>query len=63
MGKEQKFMYVPKVPTPKPRNAFKIDKTISTTKSDVHVELSSGVFGAPIATNLVLDDASSFDAT
>ena len=37
VGKEQKFMCVPKVPAPKPRNAFKIDKILSTTKSDVHV--------------------------
>ena len=57
-------MYVSKVPMPKPLNAFKIDKTFSTTKSDVHVESYSGTSSAPIVTNLVLDvDASSFDVT
>jgi hypothetical protein len=29
VGKEQKFMYVPKVFVPKPQHAFKIGKTFS----------------------------------
>ena len=62
VGKVQKFMYVPEAPIPKPLNAFKIDKTFSTTKSDVHVESSSGVSSTPIVTNLVLDDAIDLNA-
>ena len=34
VGKEQKFMYVPKAPKPKLHNMLKIDKTFSATKSD-----------------------------
>jgi hypothetical protein len=37
VGKEQKFMYVPKVSIPKPHNVLKIDKTFSATKNDLHV--------------------------
>jgi hypothetical protein len=33
VGKEQKFMYVPKVYVPKPQHVFKIGKTFSSTKS------------------------------
>ena len=42
VGKEQKFIYVPKAPKPKPHNMLKIDKTLSTTKSGLHVESSPG---------------------
>jgi hypothetical protein len=34
VGKEQKFMHVPKVYVPKPQHGFKIGKTFSSTKSD-----------------------------
>jgi hypothetical protein len=37
VGKEQKFMYVPKVSVPKPQHVFKIGKTFSSTKSDLQV--------------------------
>jgi hypothetical protein len=40
VGKEQKFMYVPKVSVPKPQHVFKIGKTFSSTKSDLQVESS-----------------------
>jgi len=63
VGKEQKFMYVPKVPIPKPRNVLKIDKTFSTTKSDLHVESSSGVSNAPTVTSFVLDEVIDVDAS
>jgi hypothetical protein len=42
VGKEQKFMYVPKVSVPKLQHVFKIGKTFSSTKSDLQVESSSG---------------------
>jgi hypothetical protein len=47
VGKEQKFMYVPKVSVPKPQHVFKIGKTFSSTKSDLQVELSSGTSKVP----------------
>jgi hypothetical protein len=47
VGKEQKFMYVPKVYVPKPLHVFKIGKTFSSTKSDLQVESSSGVSKVP----------------
>jgi hypothetical protein len=42
VGKEQKFMYVPKVFVPKPQHVFKIGKTFSSTKSELQVESSLG---------------------
>jgi hypothetical protein len=47
IGKEQKFMYVPKVSVPKPQHVFKIDKTFSSTKSDLQVESSLGASKVP----------------
>jgi hypothetical protein len=68
VGKEQKFVYVPKVSIPKPHNMLKIDKTFSATKSDLHVESSLGVSKVPIVTSHILEegvhlDASSFENT
>ena len=63
VGKEQKFMYVPKAPKPKPHNMFKIDKTFSTTKSDLHVESSPGVSKVPILTSCVLEEVIDLDAS
>jgi DNA-directed RNA polymerase subunit H (RpoH/RPB5) len=47
VGKEQKFMYVPKVSVPKPQHVFKIGKTFSSTRSDLQVESSSGTSKVP----------------
>jgi hypothetical protein len=47
VGKEPKFMYVPKVSVPKPQHVFKIGKTFSSTKSDLQVESSSGTSKVP----------------
>jgi DNA-directed RNA polymerase subunit H (RpoH/RPB5) len=47
VGKEQKFVYVPKVSVPKPQHVFKIGKTFSSTKSDLQVESSSGTSKVP----------------
>jgi hypothetical protein len=47
VGKEQKFMYAPKVSVPKPQHVFKIGKTFSSTKSDLQVESSSGASKVP----------------
>ena len=35
MGKEQKFMYIPKAPKPRTCDMFKIDKTFSSTFSSL----------------------------
>ena len=61
--KEQKFMYVPKMPKPKPHNVLKFDKTFSGTKSDLHVESSSGVPKVPIGTSCVLKEVIDLDAS
>ena len=61
VGKEQKFMYIPKAPKPRTGDMFKIDKTFSSTKSDLHVESSPGMSKILDATNGV--DASSFENT
>ena len=61
VGKEQKFMYVPKVSKSKPKNVFKIDNTFSETKSDLHVESSSGVPKVPTVTSCVLGEVIDVD--
>lgn len=61
MGKEQKFMYVPKVP--KLHNMLKIDKTFSSTKSDLHVESSTRCSKVPISASCVLDEVIDLDAS
>ena len=63
VGKEQRFMYVPKVSKPKPHNVLKIDKTFIETKSDLHVESSSGVPKVPIVTGCVLEEVIDVDAS
>jgi hypothetical protein len=67
VGKEQKFMYVPKVSVPKPQHVFKIGKTFSTTKSDLQVESSSGTPKAPSVVSDALEETvdlnASFDIT
>jgi hypothetical protein len=62
VGKEQKFMYVPKVSIPRPQNVFKSDKTFSATKSGLHVESSSGVSNVPIVTSCVFEETIDLDA-
>ena len=57
VGKEQKFMYIPKSPKPRTCDMFKIDKN----SSDSHVESSPGMSKILDATNGV--DASSFEIT
>jgi DNA-directed RNA polymerase subunit H (RpoH/RPB5) len=52
-GKEQKFMYVPKMYVPKPQHVFKIGKTFNSTKSDLQIEYSSGTSKVP---SVVSDD-------
>jgi hypothetical protein len=47
VGKEQKFMYVPKVSALKSQHVLKIGKTLSSTKGDLQVESSSGTFKEP----------------
>jgi hypothetical protein len=63
LGKEQKFMYVPKVAIPKPQNVLKIGKTCSATKSDLKVESSSGVSKIPIVTSRVFEEVVDVDAS
>jgi hypothetical protein len=63
VGKEKKIMYVPKVSIPKPQNVLKIGKTFSATKSDLHIESSSGVSKVPIVTSRVLEEVVYVDAS
>ena len=63
VGKEQKFVYVPKAPKPKLHNMFKFDKTFRATKSDLHVESSPGVSKVPIFTSCVLEEVIDVDAS
>jgi hypothetical protein len=68
VGKEQKFMYVPKVSVPKPQHVFKIGKTFSSTKSNLQVKSSLGTSKVPSVISGDLDgtvdlNASSLDIT
>jgi hypothetical protein len=63
VGKEQKIMYIPKVSILKPQNVLKIGKKFSATKSDLHVESSSGVSKVPIVTSCVLEEGIDLDAS
>jgi hypothetical protein len=63
VGKEQKFMYVPKVSVPKPQHVFKIGKTFSSTKSDLQVESSSGTSKVSGDLEEIVDLNASFENT
>jgi hypothetical protein len=68
VGKEQKFMYIPKVSVPKSQHVFKIGKTFSSTKSDLQVESSLGTSKVPSVVSDALEEivdlnASSLDIT
>jgi hypothetical protein len=63
VGKEQKFMYVPKVFVPKPQNVFNIGKTFSSTKSDLQVESSSEVLKVPIVISGVFEETIDLNAS
>jgi hypothetical protein len=56
VGKEQKFMYVPKVSVLKPQHVFKIGKTFSSTKSDLQVESSSRTSKVPSEVSDALEE-------
>jgi hypothetical protein len=63
VGKEQKFMYVPKVFVPKPHHVFKIGKTFSSTKSDFQVESSSGTYKVPSVVSGALEETIDLNAS
>jgi hypothetical protein len=63
VGKEQKFMYVPKVSVPKPQYVFKIGKTFSSTKSALQVESSSGTPKVSGDLEEIIDLNASFENT
>jgi hypothetical protein len=63
VGKEQKFMYVPKVSVPKPQHVFKIGKTFSSTKSDLQVESSSGASKEPSVASGVFEETIDLNAS
>jgi hypothetical protein len=63
VGKEQKFMYVPKVSVPKPQHVFKIRKTFSSTKSDLQVESSLGTSKVPSVVSGDLEETVDLNAS
>jgi hypothetical protein len=63
VGKEQKFIYVPKVSVPKPHHVFKIGKTFSSTKSDLQVESSSGTSKVPSVVSGALEETIDLNAS
>jgi hypothetical protein len=63
VGKEQKFMYVPKVSVPKPQHVFKIGKNFISTKSDLQIESSSGVSKVPSVVSGALEETIDLNAS
>jgi hypothetical protein len=63
VGKEQKFMYVPKVSVPKPQHVFKIGKTFSSTKSYLQVESSSETSKVPSVVSDALEETVGLNAS
>ena len=63
VGREKKFMYVPKLPKPTLHDMFKIDKTFSATKNDLHAESSIGVSKVPTSASCVLKEVYNVDAS
>jgi hypothetical protein len=63
VGKEQKFMYVPKVSMPKPQHIFKIGKIFSSTKSDLQVVTSSGTSKVPSVVSGDLEETVDLNAS
>jgi hypothetical protein len=63
VGKEQKFMYVPKVSLPKLQHVFKVGKNFSSTKSDLQVESSSETSKVPSLVSGDLEETSDLNAS
>jgi hypothetical protein len=63
VGKEQNFMYVPKVSVPKPQHILKIGKTFSSTKSDLQVESSLGASKVPSVASGVFEETIDLNAS
>jgi hypothetical protein len=63
VGKDQKFMYVPKMSVSKTQHVFKIGKTFSSTKSDLQVESSSGTSKAPSVVSGDLEETFDLNAS
>jgi hypothetical protein len=63
VGKEQKFMYVPKVSVPKLQHVFKIGKTFSSTKSDLQVESSLRASKVPSVASGAFEDTTDLNAS
>jgi hypothetical protein len=63
VGKEHKFIYVPKVSVPKPQHVFKIGKNFSSTKSDLQVESSLGTSKVPSVVSGDLEETVDLNAS
>jgi hypothetical protein len=63
VGKEPKFIYVPKVSVPKPQHVFKIGKTFSSTKSDLQVESYLGSSKVPSVVSDALEETVDLNAS
>src|SRR3954470_23762133 len=61
VGKEQRFMHVPKIPKSRTWD-FKLDKTFSSTKSVLHIESSSGKSNIIEASSGSLEEVNGVDA-
>jgi hypothetical protein len=63
VGKEQKFMYVPKVSMSKPQHVFKTGKTFSSTKSDLQVQSYLGTYKVPSVVSGALEETIDLNAS
>ena len=66
IGREQKFIYVPKVPKPMLSDVSKVSKTFGTVNGRLYNEISSGLPKVPIVSSCFVEevvDASSLGNT
>ena len=61
VGKEQKFIYFPKMPKPRPSNVYKINGTFATITGDLHNGTSSGLPKVPIVASYFVDEVIDLD--
>ena len=62
VGREQKFIYVPKVPKPRSSDVSKINKTFGTVNGNLHTRTSSGLPKVPIVASCFVEEVIDLDA-
>ena len=62
IGREKKFIYVPKIPKPMFSDVAKVSKTFGTIKGNLHNGTSSGLPKVPIVASCFVEEVIDLDA-